>query len=469
VTQLELSSIGAFRTGKGSAAAMRGLQRSRRAVIMAACIATVIVAGLGILRPQVFASPAVKYREAPLDRGPIVSAISTAGTVKPLAAILVGSQASGQIKELGADFNSRVVRGDVIARLDDDAVRARLDQAVIEVDVAAAAVDIQRAQLERARADADGARAGLAAARADVERAEMTVRDAERDRDRKRELFARGVSSTAERDRVETAYETALTLLAAARARETVAVSAEASHQATIRIAIAQVENAVAQVKQRQAIVRQIRIDVEHTVIRAPIDGIVIERSVDIGQTVAASLQAPTIFTIAPDLRAMQVHANVDESDIGRVVTGQEVAFTVDAFPGRSFQGRVVDIHKMPQSAQNVVTYTVVISADNEDLLLMPGMTANARILVQQRDQALRVPNAALRFRPAGQLARGESAANGEVWVIGAAGVPEARRLRLGVTDGVSTEVVASDLRAGDRVITGAESEAAKPAWLARF
>jgi HlyD family secretion protein len=419
VTQLELSSIGAFRTGSGAAAGTHdlGSRKSRRATIVAACIVTMILAGLVLHRSQVFAPPAVKYREVSLDSGPIVSAISTAGTVKPLAAILVGSQASGQIKELAADFNSRVVRGDVIARLDDDTVRARLDQAVIEVDVASAGVDIQRAQLERARADADGARAALAAARAEVERAEMTVREAERDRDRKRELFARGVSSTAERDRVDIAYEGALASLAAARARELVAVSAEASNQASIRIAAAQVESAVAQVRQREATVHQLRIDVEHTVIRTPIDGIVIERSVDIGQTVAASLQAPTIFTIAPDLRAMQVHANVDEADIGRVTIGQEVAFTVDAFPGRSFQGGVVDIHKMPQTTQNVVTYTVVISVDNEDLLLMPGMTANARILVHKSDQVLRVPNrAALPSRWSSRAAgflRGERASAG--------------------------------------------------------
>lgn len=521
----------------------------------------VALVGLGTGKLSVFASSSVKYRLASVDSGPIVSAISTAGTIKPLAAILVGSQASGQIKELAADFNLRVKRGDVIARLNDDALQARLVQAMIEVEVASAAANMQRAQLERAKADADGARAALAVARADGERAEMTLTEAERERDRKRELYSRGVSSTAERDRADVAYDTAQTQLAAAKAREMAAVSAQVGSEAAIRMAAAQLENALAQVKQREAVVQQVRIELEHTVIRAPIDGIVIERNVDIGQTVAASLQAPTLFTIAPDLRAMQVHANVDEADIGRVVAGQEVSFAVESFPGRSFQGRVVDIRKMPQSTQNVVAYTVVISADNDDLLLLPGMTANARILVQERDDVLRVPNTALRFRPLGSpklstpiraselpaerllrsaldridlpierrseidlivekagcvtrdfendaprsgrrdmallepcreassrlidilsdeergkyyearslLARDLGATAAEVWVLGRADTPEVRRVLLGATDGLMTEVASGELREGDRVIVGAETDLTKPAGLTGF
>src|SRR5215510_11202039 len=184
------------------------------------------------------------------------------------------------------------------------------------------------------------------------------------------------------------------------------AISAQAGTASMIKITRAQLDNALAQVKQRESVVQQVRVDLDHTVIRAPIDGVVIDRTVDVGQTVAASLQAPTLFTIAPDLRTMELHANVDEAEIGRVLAGQEVSFTVDSHPGRAFPGRVVDIRKMPQTTQNVVAYTVVVSAENEDLLLLPGMTANVRILVQQRDNVLRLPNAALRFRPAGTPAR---------------------------------------------------------------
>src|SRR5262249_55684328 len=206
----------------------------------------------------------------------------------------------------------------------------------------------------------------------------------------------------AERDRSEAAYDSAHAQLAAAKARVMGAISAQAGTEAMVRIARAQLDNALAQLKQRESVVQQVRVDLDHTVIRAPIDGVVIDRTVDVGQTVAASLQAPTLFTIAPDLRAMEVHANVDEAEIGRVLAGQDVSFAVDSYPGRAFPGRVADIRKMPQTTQNVVTYTVVISAENEDLLLLPGMTANLRILVQQRDDVLRLPNAALRFRPTG-------------------------------------------------------------------
>src|SRR5262249_50616444 len=311
--------------------------------------------------PVFSATPAMKYRLAPIDAGPIVSAVATAGTLKPLAAILVGSQASGQIKELLADFNSPVKAGDVIARLNDDAVRARLAQAVVETEVAAAAAEIQRAQLPRVQADADGARAALLVAQADMERAEAALKDAERERQRKQDLFARGVGSAAERDRSDAAHDSAHAQLAAAKARIMGAVSAQAGTEAMIHIARAQLDNALAQVKQRESVVQHVRVDLDHTVIRAPIDGVVIERTVDVGQTVAASLQAPTLFTIAPDLRAMEVHANVDEAEIGRVLAGQVVSFTVDSYAGRAFPGRVVDIRKMPQTTQNVVTYTVVI------------------------------------------------------------------------------------------------------------
>jgi HlyD family secretion protein len=165
-------------------------------------------------------------------------------------------------------------------------------------------------------------------------------------------------------------------------------------------MAEAQVEHALAQVMHREAALYSSRVDLAHTVIRSPVDGVTIERSVDMGQTVAASLQAPTLFTIAQDLRAMQVEASLDEADIGRIQVGQKATFTVDAFPGREFNGRVEQIRKAPTTVQNVVTYTVVVSAKNDDLRLLPGMTANVQVIVDERSDALKVPNAALRFRP---------------------------------------------------------------------
>jgi HlyD family secretion protein len=421
------------------------------------------VATLGLARQaSLIAAPSVKYRFASVETGAMVSTITAAGTVKPRAAIMVGSQTSGQIDVLVADFNASVKRGDVLARLNDDAIEARLAQALVDVEVAESATEIQRAQLERARIDAQSAIPALDAARADVERAKVALGDAEREFWRKRELVVHGSGSLVERERAEAAHGSAQAQLKAAEAREAAAIASQATSEASIRVAAAQLANALAQVKQREAFVRQARIELDHTIIRAPIDGIVIDRTVEIGQILAASLQVPTLFTIAPDLRAMEVHATVDEADIGRVAVGQEASFTVDSFPQRAFEGRVVDVRKIPQITQNVVAYTVVVSAANEELLLLPGMTVNARIVVHRSADVLRIPNAALRFRPpeaAGASEQGRNAQTDstEVWVIGAAGAPEARRIKIGVTDGVTTEMLDGALQPGDRVILGVQ------------
>jgi HlyD family secretion protein len=228
-------------------------------------------------------------------------------------------------------------------------------------------------------------------------------------------------------------------------------------------------KNAGAQVAQNQAALRQAQVDLERTFIRAPVDGTVVGRSVDVGQTVAASLQAPTLFTIAQDLRNMQVDTNVDEADVGRVKVGQTATFTVDSYPGRTFTGEVVQIRKAPLVVQNVVTYDVVVSARNPEQRLLPGMTANVRIVIDQKESVLQVPNAALRFRPPGMEApererparpapgglRGGGAPGGRVWVVGPDGKPAAIPLQLGIGDGTYTEVVKGEIKEGQQVIVG--------------
>ena len=189
--------------------------------------------------------------------------------------------------------------------------------------------------------------------------------------------------------------------LKTAEADEHAAVSLVASREATRKSAGAQVDYAIEQVRQKEAALNQAALDLEHTLIRSPVDGVVIERVVDVGQTVAASLQAPKLFTIAQDLREMQVETDVDEADVGRTQLGQPAVFTVDAYPGREFTGKVLQIRKAPRNVQNVVTYTVLVSADNPDKRLMPGMTANIQIITAKRNECLKVPNSALRFRPA--------------------------------------------------------------------
>ncbi len=340
------------------------------------------------------------FRLARVERGPVVSTVSSTGTLNAVITVQVGSQVSGQIKELSADFNSEVRERQVIARIDPENFEARVRQADAEVAVGRANVAIQQAAVERARAELENVRAALAAAKAQTEKAGVGVANAKRDLDRKQALYKRAVISESHIEEAMAAYDQAQAQFNSAEAQQQGQASLVGSRKAQLKMALAQVQHALAQVKQREAALHNSKVDLEHTVIRSPLDGVVIKRSVDIGQTVAASLQAPTLFTIAQDLRKMQVDTNVDEADIGRIQVGQRATFTVDAFPGHEFNGQVEQIRKAPQTIQNVVTYTVVVSAENQDQRLLPGMTANVQIVIDERADVLKVPNAALRFRP---------------------------------------------------------------------
>ena len=285
-----------------------------------------------------------EVRTVEMSRGDIVESVSATGSLEAVTTVQIGSQVSGIIEELRADFNSIVREGDVIARLDPSLFETQIEQA----------------------------RANLLRAEADVERLRVAVDDARTQHARSVELAAQDLIS-------QTELETA---------------------EVNVRSAAAQLRSAEAQVIQARASLHQNEVNLEHTVIRAPIDGIVISRLVDVGQTVAASLQAPELFVIAADLTRMRVIANVDESDVGRIRPQQPVSFVVDAYPDETFGGMVSQIRLEPIVQQNVVTYATVIDAPNPDLKLKPGMTATATIEIARRDDVVRVPNAALRFRP---------------------------------------------------------------------
>ena len=312
-----------------------------------------------------------RYRMVKVERGPIAAVVVASGTLNAVTTVQVGSQISGQIKEIYADFNTPVKRDQIIARLDPATYELRVNQARADLDAAQSAVAV--------------ARSALIAQQAEVGRVKMNLADTERDYQRKKTLVEKHFISPADRDKANT-------LLDATR-EQLKSVAAQ------IKVNEAQVNSALATVKQREALLRQAQVDLGRTIIRAPVDGTVILRNVDAGQTVAANLQAPVLFTIAQDLRDMQVEAAIDEADVGRLEVGQRATFTVDAFPRRSFSGEIRQIRKSPQNVQNVVSYTVVISAANPDLALLPGMTANVRVVVDRRDNVLKVPNAALRFR----------------------------------------------------------------------
>ena len=302
--------------------------------------------------------PEIQVNTSPISRGDIVDTVGASGTLQAVTTVQVGSQVSGNISFLGADFNSIVKKGQVIARLDPS---------------------LFDAQLQQARANLQQTRANLTKAQSDLERSKVMLTDAQQKYTRAKELAAKSLLPQSDLDAAKIAVDSA---------------------QATLSSADATVSQSQAAVNQSQASVNQNQVNLDHTVIEAPIDGIVIQRSVDVGQTVAASMQAPTLFIIAADLTKMQVNANIDEADVGRIRPGQHVTFKVDAYPTDTFEGTVSQIRLQPVVVQNVTTYGTVIDVPNAQLKLKPGMTANVKVEIAKKSDALRVPNAALRFRP---------------------------------------------------------------------
>src|SRR5262245_10249338 len=344
--------------------------------------------------------PDVKYRMSKVERGDITAYVSATGTLNPVIMVQVGTQVSGIIEKLFADFNSTVVPGQQLAQLDQASFHAKVVQAAANLDTARAEVKNALANVHNVRASIETARADVGSRAAQLEKARVTIVDTKRILDRQRALFERSLLPRNEVETAQTAHDTAVAQYNAAQAdRESTEAKLHAD-RAQLVAAEAQVEKAQAQVLQAQAALAQAQVDLDRTLIRAPVTGTVISRSVDVGQTVAASLQAPTLFTIAQDLTKMQVDTNVSEADIGQVVVGQAATFTVDAYPGQVMRGTVREIRSAPIIVQNVVNYNAVIAVDNPEMKLKPGMTATVSILVAQREQVLKIPKMALRFQP---------------------------------------------------------------------
>jgi HlyD family secretion protein len=360
----------------------------------------------------------LEFTTQAVERGEIVRIVSSVGSVRALNTVDVGSQLSGQVIDLLADFNTPVAAGDLLARLDPQTFERRMQEAEANLAVARATVSIQAASIEKARANLANARAEFG---------------------RQQALVERGSVSASALDNAEAAFLSA---------------------QADLSIAEAQYQNALATVQQREASLEAARIDLERTAIVSPIDGVVINRDVDIGSTVAASFQAPVLFSIAQDLTEIQIEASVDEADIGSVREGAPAEFTVDAFPGETFEARVGQVRLAPNEEQNVVTYTVVINASNPDRKLLPGMTASIDIVTGRREDALRVSNAAVRFRPPEDLVPEASdpaggAGGGPGGGRGNPGEAMAQMLEeIGVGEATRT-VVGEELREGFRGMIG--------------
>lgn len=338
----------------------------------------------------------IKFRTEKVVRGDIVKAVMATGTVNAVTTVLVGTQVSGTIKQIHVDYNSPVKQGQLIAQIDPSAFEAQVQQA----------------------------KANLLSAEANLQRAEANLADAKRTMERNRTLFEKNLIARSDLDSAETRYE------------------AEK----------AQVKASRGQIAQADASLRLAETNLKYTRIISPVDGVVISRNVDVGQTVAASFQTPTLFTIAQDLTKMQINTNVDEADIGRVRKGQEVEFTVDAYPDVTFRGEVWQVRNAPITVQNVVTYDAVIKVGNPDLLLKPGLTANVSIIISTGRDVLKIPNAALRFRPAekGKEAAGKK---GEAVWIAEKGSPRRVSITTGISDGNHTELTSGELKEGQEVI----------------
>jgi len=340
-----------------------------------------------------------KFRTEKISRGDITSTVTASGTVNAVTTVLVGTQVSGTIKEIFVDFNSVVRKDQVIARIDPATFEAQVEQA----------------------------RAGLVAARANLEKSETALIDAQRTLGRSKELFERNLIARSDFDAAETNFLTAKSQAGVSKA----------------------------QIAQAEASLKTAETNLRYTKIVSPVDGIVVSRNVDVGQTVAASFQTPTLFTIAQDLTKMQIDTNVDEADIGRIKSGMEVDFTVDAYPETTFKGKVFQVRNAPIIIQNVVTYDVVIKVDNPDLRLKPGMTTNVSIIISTHTDVLRIPKAALRFSPGppekNRIAR-QQQKGPAVWIL-ENNAPKRIPVTVGISDGNNSELVSGDVKEGQEVI----------------
>lgn len=422
----------------------------KKSHLVVACLLVAMVLA-GVYAYWLNKESAVAYRTAKLEVGHLQATVAATGAVTPVAQVSVGTQVSGQIRDVLVDFNSEVKAGQLLAQIDPETFEYRVRSAQADLDAARAAVMT--------------AQANVLAAQAQVSRVQVDLEEARRDHSRKTSLVAQNFIAKSEADKALALVNTNTEALKAV--------------QAQVGVAQAQVKTAEANVAQREAALAQTRIDLARTRINSPVNGIVIKRTIERGQTVASSLQAPELFVIAKNLSDMQVEANVDESDVGRLRTGQKATFTVDAFPGQTFEGEVRQVRKAATNVANVVTYVAVVGFANARGILMPGMTANVRVVTDQRENVLKAPNAALRVRIAGLESttvaeKSKSRENtqtplaarspdqGRIYLIDEQGKPQAVRVRLGISDGTSTELILREdnpdaklLKEGVLVITG--------------
>lgn len=402
--ELPAAAAPAARPDLAALVALESLRHRRRRLLLAIVGALAIVGvalAIAALRPRP-TPPVARFRGAPLTRGEVIRQVTPTGRLEARVTVDVGAQVSGRIAEILVDYNAPVKKGQILARLDPASLTAQVDQS----------------------------RAGRRAARAALQQAKVQLEDAERRLARIEPLAAQGIESQESRD----------------------------SARSAVALARVAVDSAGAQLALQSAGERLAKTNLDYTVIRSPIDGVVISRSVDVGQTVVSALQTPVLFTLAQDLRKMRLLAAIDEAEIGQVDAGQHATFTVDAWPGELFHAHLTEVRRAPVLTQNVVTYEAVLEVDNPELKLRPGMTASVKIDTAEARDALRAPNAALRFTPpaevGGEAGATPASAGPAVWTVDDE-APRRHPVKLGISDGRVTAIEADDLEVGQEVLVG--------------
>lgn len=406
---------------------------------------------------RIHAKNAVTYQTAPLERGTVQASVTATGSVNAVVDVQVGSQVSGNIKALYADFNTKVTKGQLVALIDPAVFQTQVDQAQASRSSAQSAVATAAAQVKKANSDLSGTMAGARSADSVLAKDRAVAVNAQAQYGRQDSLFSDGITSKQDHEAAKAAADAATAQVGADQALVDESKQTIQSAKDQVTVPQAQLGSAKGLESQASASLAQANLNLAHTRITAPVDGTVIARRMDVGQTVAASFAAPTVFEIAQDLTKMQLDTNVDESDVGNVQVGQSATFTVDAYPTTTFHGQVTAVRKAPIITTNVVTYDVVIAVSNPDLKLFPGMTANARILTAKLDDTFKVPNAVLRSHPSAAVLKQfglavAPAGKQQVYIL-QNGKLKAIPVEFGISDGQSTAISSTGLQVGDQVV----------------
>lgn len=415
---------------------------------------TLLIIGIAVFVFRYFYSGdnvEISYIKTQAVNGHLSEVVTSSGALKAVVTVEVSSQLSGQVSSVHADFNDEVIKGQLLAVIDQKSYEARLAQANAELQIAHATVLVRKSILQRKREDLRKTEAMKAVHKARLDSARASLAVAESDLSRKERLKSDGTIPASVIDTVRATQRTAAADVREAKANFDAHEIDIAAANIDIVREKAELLSVEAAIPQKEALLKLAKVELEQTAIRAPIDGVIIDKDVDEGQTVATSLEAPTLFTIAQDLSEMEVHALVDETDIGKIKLGQKANFSVDAYPDRKFTAEVTQIRKEPEVVQNVVIYTVVLRTSNMSFLLLPGMTAVVEIIVMQSDEQLLIPTAALRYTPKGQAGT-DSDTTPRVWRM-VNGELEAVEVKIGLSDASDTSLLGGELKEGDEVV----------------